>query len=177
MTDTNAAAPAKALPTWLDRLTPRAPVRLQLVSAALMWLVGLGFLLARGIGFLWTLDVTFHDATWLIPIAALALVVGVIKARYILIKYARKAVARISRRGKACYFGFFAPSSWAFILVMMGGGIMLRHSALVTFPLGLAFLSLLYIAVGTGLAIADRIFWIAALSPIPDAEQPTLAAE
>jgi hypothetical protein len=72
-------------------------------------------------------------------------------------------VARIRKRGHACYFGFFAPTSWLFILVMMGGGIMLRHSALVNFVWGRMFLSMLYIAVGTGLAIADRIFWISAL--------------
>jgi uncharacterized membrane protein len=34
---------------------------------------------------------------------------------------------------------------------------------LVNFAWGRVFLSTLYIAVGTGLAIADRIFWIAAL--------------
>jgi hypothetical protein len=33
------------------------------------------------------------------------------------------------------------------------------------------FLSTLYLAVGTGLAIADRIFWISALrsAPVPEA--------
>jgi uncharacterized membrane protein len=46
---------------------------------------------------------------------------------------------------------------------MMGSGILLRHSAFVDFAWGRVFLAMLYIAVGTGLAIADRIFWIAAL--------------
>ena len=177
MTETNAPAPASAQPSLIDRLTPRASVRVQLVSAAVLWLVGLGFLLVRGVIFMRTLMVTYHAGFWLVPILALAVVIGVVKAQFILIKYARKSVARIYRRGRACYFGFFSWASWGFILVMMGGGIALReftplpHSAW-----GLTFLSLLYIAVGTGLAIADRVFWIAALSPIP-ATEPTLAAE
>ena len=103
-----------------------------------------------------------------------AIVIGIIKARFILIRYADKAVARIRKRGRACFFGFFSPKSWLFVLVMMGGGIALRHSALVDVAWGRVALSTLYIAVGTGLAIADRIFWIAALRPQPKAgEQPT----
>ena len=60
--------------------------------------------------------------------------------------------------------------SWLFILVMMGGGIALRQfTPLPHYTWGLVFLSTLYIAVGTGLAIADRIFWISALrsEPVP----------
>jgi uncharacterized membrane protein len=41
---------------------------------------------------------------------------------------------------------------------------------LVNFAWGRVFLSTLYIAVGTGLAIADRIFWIAALRSQPESE-------
>src|SRR5512133_1326841 len=111
-----------ALPAWLDRLTPRAGVRVQLFSAAIIWLVGASILLVRGLMFL-------HDR-WIIPIIVVALVIGFTKERYILNKYARKAVARIHARGKACYFGFFSVKSWIFILVMMGGGIALRHSVL-----------------------------------------------
>jgi hypothetical protein len=132
-------------------------------SAALLWFVGMSFLLVRGVLFVEVPGPSSHFSYWIVPIAIVAIVIGIIKARYILIRYADKAVARIQKRGHACYFGFFAPTSWLFILVMMGGGIMLRHSALVNFVWGRVFLSMLYIAVGTGLAIADRIFWISAL--------------
>ena len=40
---------------------------------------------------------------------------------------------------------------------------MLRHSPLVNFVWGRVVLSILYIAVGTALVIADRVFWISAL--------------
>ena len=165
MTDTQTARP------WWDKITPRASVRIQMFSAAVMWAVGLSFLLVRGVLFIVAPGRDMHPAVWwIVPIAVVAIVIGMLKARYILIKYADKAVARIQRRGHACYFGFFAPTSWLFILVMMGGGIMLRNSALVNYDWGLVFLSTLYIAVGTGLAIADRIFWISALrsEPVPE---------
>ena len=154
---------------WYDKITPRASVRVQMFSAAVLWLVGLGFLLVRGVGFLITLaGMTHWSVLALMAIVIAGIVIGAIKARYILIKYADKAVARIQTRGHACYFGFFAPTSWLFILVMMGGGIALRQfTPLPHYTWGLVFLSTLYIAVGTGLAIADRIFWISALRSVP----------
>ena len=159
---------------WWDRFTPRAGVRVQLFSAALVWLVGVCFLLVRGVLFVEVPGPNSHFSYWIVPIVLVAIVIGLIKARFILIRYADKAVARIQQRGRACFFGFFAPKSWLFVLVMMGGGIALRHSALVDVAWGRVVLSTLYIAVGTGLAIADRIFWIAALRPQPEpGEKPT----
>jgi len=159
MTTTEATRP------WWDRLTPRAGVRVQLFSAALVWLVGVSFLLVRGVMFVELPGPGAHFSYWVVPIVIVAIVIGIVKARFILIRYADRAVARIRARGRACYFGFFAPSSWLFVLVMMGGGIALRHSALIDVAWGRMLLSTLYIAVGTGLAIADRVFWIAALRP------------
>jgi hypothetical protein len=161
---------------WWDRITPRAGVRAQMFSAALLWLMGVSFLFIRGVLFIERPGPDFHFSYWIVPIALLAIAIGNVKARYILIRYAGKAVARIQGRGHACYFGFFAPTSWMFVIVMMGGGMMLRHSALVDHVWGRVFLATLYIAVGTALAIADRIFWTAALRPqtVPGA---TSAAE
>jgi hypothetical protein len=159
---------------WWDRFTPRAGVRVQLFAAALVWFVGVGFLLVRGVMFVEVPGPGAHFSYWIVPIVLVAIVIGIIKARFILIRYADKAVARIRERGHACFFGFFAPASWLFVLVMMGGGIALRHSALVDVAWGRVLLSTLYIAVGTGLAIADRIFWIAALRPQPKlGDKPT----
>jgi hypothetical protein len=158
---------ANAPRRWWDRITPRAGVRVQMFSAALLWFVGTAFLLVRGVLFIEAPGPDSHFSYWILPIVVVAIAIGLIKARYILIRYANKAVARIQRRGHACYFGFFAPTSWLFILVMMGGGVLLRHSTLVHFWWGRVFLSTLYIAVGTALAIADRIFWLAALRPQP----------
>ena len=159
--------------SWWDRLTPRLGVRVQLYAAAILWLVAVSFLLVRGVLFIEAPPGARHShfSYWIVPIALVAVVIGIIKARFILIRYANKAVARIRRRGHACFFGFFAPTSWLFVIVMMGGGMLLRSSALVDYTWGRVFLSTLYIAVGTALAIADRIFWIAALRPQPAPEE------
>ena len=147
---------------WWDAITPRAGVRAQLFSAALLWLVGTSFLLVRGVLFIEAPGARFHFGYAIVPIAIAALAIGTIKARYVLIRYEQGGGPH-QRRGRACYFGFFAPGSWLFVCVMMGGGMALRHSVLVDYAWGRIFLATLYIAVGTGLAIADRVFWVAAL--------------
>lgn len=148
----------------IRRFTPRAGQRVQLFSAAAMWAIGSAILLIRGVGFL-------HD-NWYAALLALAVVIGLIKSRYLLDRVARKAVLRIHERGRACYFGFFSWKSWMFVVVMMGGGILLRHSGLPR-----DFLAVLYVAVGTGLALADRIFWLALFKPAPAIEPLAGASE
>ncbi len=68
-------------------------------------------------------------------------------------------MTRINTRGHACFFGFFSVKSWLFVLVMMGGGILLRGTAIPRSVLGV-----IYVAVGTALIFADRIYWIAVFS-------------
>lgn len=158
-TPATAPAPSRSAGWW-----PQASVRVQLFSAALLWLIGASVLLIRGIAFL-------HDR-WIPLIIAAAVVIGLAKERYILNKYARKAVARIHARGRAFYFGFFSVTSWIFIACMMGGGILLRLSPLASpkdvIPWGRDALAVLYVAVGTGLLMGDRIYWKAALAKTPE---------
>ena len=162
--------------TGWRRLTPRAGVRVQLVAAALLWLVGTSILLIRGIFYIIAPDEYERFGYGIALIALVAVAIGLVKARLILIRYARKAVRRIHTRGHACFFGFFAPSSWLFILVMMGGGMLLRRTPLVDSWGGRTFLGILYVAVGTALAIADVVFWRAVFRPIPvvEEDEPTL---
>lgn len=162
MDDMNPQVPDAA--GW-RRLTPRAGVRTQLVAAATTWLVGLGFLLVRGVLLVEEPAGVFRWNLAIVPVAVLAVVLGVVKARLVLVRYAHKAVDRITGRGRACFFGFFSWTSWGFIVVMMGGGTLLRHSPLVDSATGRALLSVVYIAVGTALLIADRVLWAAALAP------------
>jgi hypothetical protein len=94
---------------WWDRFAPRAGVRLQLLSAAALWLVGTSFLLVRGVLFIERPGLGFHFSYAIVPVALVAIALGAIKARYILIRCATRAVARIQRRGHVSYVGFFAP--------------------------------------------------------------------
>jgi hypothetical protein len=147
------------------RFTPHAGVRLQLVAAAVLWLVGTCILLIRGVQYIAAPDEYARFGSWILVIALGAVAIGMVKARFILIRYAGKAVGRIRTRGHASFFGLFAPSSWVFILVMMGGGLLLRQTALVDVWWGRTLLAIVYLAVGTALSIADVVFWRAALGP------------
>jgi hypothetical protein len=154
------------------RLTPRTGARAQLVAAAVVWLVGTAILLVRGVAYIVAPDEYERLGYGIVLIALVAVIIGIVKARFILIRHAVKAVTRIRTRGHACFFGLFAWSSWAFIVVMMGGGLLLRHSPLVDVWWGRTLLGALYVAVGTALAIADIVFWRAALTSADPAARP-----
>jgi len=145
----------------LDRFVPRAGVRVQLVAAALVWLVGSSILVARGATYV-------SDRYWHSWALAAALAIGVIKSRYLLDGIAHKAIARIRQRGKACFFGFFSVRSWALVGLMMGGGIAIRNAIVHPGVIGAGILGALYLGIGCALFIADRVFWRAVFSePIP----------
>jgi hypothetical protein len=80
----------------IERLSPRAGVRVQLVAAAFVWLVGASILMFRGVGYV-------HDRYWHSWALAIALVIGVVKSRYLLDRVASKAILRIRTRGRACF--------------------------------------------------------------------------
>ena len=152
------------------RFTPRAGIRAQLIAAAVLWGVGTSILLVRGVLYMFAQEELDRFGYGVALIGLVAVAIGLVKARLILIRYAKKAARRIRTRGHACFFGFFAPSSWLFIIVMMGGGMMLRRTPLVDFWWGRTFLGILYVAVGTALLIADVVFWRAMVGPLPAAD-------
>ncbi len=145
----------------IDRLTPRASARTQLFAAAVVWAVGAGILITRGV-------VYVHDRSWHAWVlgAALAVIIAVPKTRFVLDRVARKAVARIRARDHACFFGFFSWRSWLFVGVMMGGGIMIRNAFVKPDVVGAGILGALYLGIGAALLVADRVFWHAALQSL-----------
>ncbi len=145
----------------IDRLTPRASARTQLFAAAVVWAVGAGILITRGV-------VYVHDRSWHAWVlgAALAVIIAVPKTRFVLDRVARKAVARIRARDHACFFGFFSWRSWLFVGVMMGGGIMIRNTFVKPDVVGAGILGALYLGIGAALLVADRVFWHAALQSL-----------
>src|SRR5665647_3410697 len=76
MTTTNATRP------WWDRITPRAGFRVQMFSAALLWFVGMSFLLVRGVLFVVVPCPSSHFSFWLVPIAQRADLLRLHKARF-----------------------------------------------------------------------------------------------
>jgi hypothetical protein len=142
---------------WHARLFP-VGVRVQLHAAAIMWLIGASILIVRGLGYL-------TSGTWHAWALAIGLALGVLKARLLLDRVAEQAITRIQERGRASFFGFFSLKSWGFIVLMMGGGMILRRIVANPSTVGAGFMGAVYIGVGTALVLADRHFWMAVLFP------------
>lgn len=139
------------LRSLLHRFNPRVGVQAQLAGAGFFWLAAATILLARGVQY-----TILGRPGGLLVLGAIGL--GLFKSGLVLDRAAEMAVARIHARGTGCFFGFFSWRAWSFVLVMMGAGILLRHEGL-----RLSWMAFLYLAVGTGLALADRVFWKALL--------------
>lgn len=136
---------------WHESLKPRASTRFQLFLAGVMWsTVGSGLLLS---GALWIRDEA-HPATGLALLLA-GILLGALKARYILDKTARKIVTRIAERGEGrCVGGFLSLRSWGLVLGMVLAGRLLRRGLLSPAAAGT-----LYVAIGAGLLLSSRLAW------------------
>lgn len=136
-------------PSPLHRWKPAARARTQVLLAALLW-TGVGIGLATA-GLRWLLQGTRWPVLWV----AAAAVAGSVKGRWALAGAARRAAARIARRGDGtCLGGFLSWRTWLLVLGMMGLGALLRRSAV---PTGL--LGFVYGAAGTALLLGSRVFW------------------
>jgi len=90
----------------------------------------------------------------LIPLLT-ALVLGLLKSKFVLDRAAERISTRIIDRGNGkCIGGFLSPSSWLLVVLMAGGGRLLRSSPVPRFWIGL-----LYSGIGVGLFHSSRIFW------------------
>lgn len=136
--------------SWVERYKPAAAVRAHLVLAGLMWTVVGAALVGFGGRWLWQLPTP--TAPWL---AMLAVAIGIFKSRFVLDRAARRMVDRILEHGDGrCLGGFLSLRSWALVVVMAGGGRLLRGSHLARGLLGF-----LYLAVGTALLLSSRVAW------------------
>jgi len=135
---------------WVEKYKPAAAVRAHLLLAGLMWTV-VGAALV-GVGGRWLWHLPTPTAPWL---AALAVVIGAFKARFVLDRAARTIADRIRERGDGrCLGGFLSVRSWALVAVMVAGGRLLRGS-----HVGRGLLGVLYVAVGTALLLSSRVAW------------------
>lgn len=152
--DTDVAIPGRSRPSLTNRLKPRLSARFQLLLAGIVWYAVAVALGLRGIGWV-------RGSQWVALLAAIGVGLGVLKGRFIMQRVASKAIARIQERGRdKCAGGFFSWQSWAVVLVMMAGGHALRLT-----PAPRPILGALYIAIATGLLLAGRLYWRAAITP------------
>ena len=134
----------------LERFKPASSARTQLALSGTMWTV-VGSVLAL-LGGWWVL----HDGQlWKLAPLLTALALGLLKSEFVLDRAAERISNRIIDRGNGrCIGGFLSPSSWLLVILMAGGGRLLRSSPVPRFWIGL-----LYSGVGIGLFRSSRIFW------------------
>jgi hypothetical protein len=134
----------------LQAFKPTANARTQALVAALMWTVVGAVLAALGVH--WMLAWGAPHAGLLV---ALAVVIGVLKARFVLRRTAGRIVERIRARGDGhCIGGFISWPTWGFVVLMMGLGYLLRHGHLPH-----AVVAFIYVAVGVALLVAATNIW------------------
>ncbi|MBU2601643.1 MAG: hypothetical protein KKA32_05675 [Actinobacteria bacterium] len=137
---------------WLELHKPTGSARTQLLMAELMW-TSVGSILL-GLGLYWVVE-RYHGPGW--AYATPFLVLGLLKALFILDRVARRTIERVRTRGDDhCLGGFFSASSWLAIVGMIVLGQVLRAS-----PIPRADVGFLYVAVGSGLLMSSRTFWAA----------------
>ena len=134
----------------VERFKPASSVRTRLGLAAATWsAVGAGLLAA---GLFW---LSAAGTPRFLALLALALLLGWLKARFVLEPRAAANARRIAAAGDGrCLGGFFSWGSWAFVAGMIVLGATLRRTALPRIWLGL-----LYGAVGVALLAASRVAW------------------
>lgn len=133
----------------ISRLKPGAPRSTHLLVAALLWsCVGI-LLMLRGMQWLYGIG-----QLWIVlP----ALILGTLKAVYMLDRSARKNISRIVEGGNnKCLGGVYSWKTWLLVGLMMGMGCVLRNSTLPK-----EFLGLFYVSIGWGLLFASRLSWVA----------------
>jgi hypothetical protein len=133
-----------------ERLKPAAKARTHLLMAAGLWTaVGLGL---STLGFIWCFAARIP---WPFVLAALGIVAGSLKGRFVLRRLAEKNAARVIRRGDGqCLGGFLSVKTWLLVALMMTSGILLRRSG-VPHPI----LGVLYSAIGTALLAGSIPLW------------------
>ena len=133
----------------LTNLKPGAPRRIHLLLAATLWSLIGSMLIFRGVSWLLTVG-----RLWIfIP----ALIAGTVKSLFILDNTARRGVRRILEMADGrCLGAVYSIRTWLLVLVMMGAGMALRHSALPREILGG-----LYVAIGWALFFSSRLAWLA----------------
>ena len=128
------------------------------ILAALVWYVGGIVLSIKGLSLLMEAELLQPDQHWPWTAAALALLIGGIKAKFLFVKSCRKNLARIAALGQPKAWQFFRPVFFVFLLLMILTGATLSFLAHGNYPflLGVAGLDL---TIAVALLGSSFVFW------------------
>jgi hypothetical protein len=129
------------------QLKPGVPRYIHLLLAACLWSIAGIFLMTRGMSWLMA-----SEKLWL---ALPAVIAGSLKSYFLLDNSARKGVYRIlALADGTCLGAVYSIKTWLLVLVMIGSGVLLRHSSLPRELLGAV-----YMTIGWALFFSSRFAW------------------
>lgn len=135
---------------WITRFNPAVSRKWLLLLAGLIW-TGVGLLLCS-FALRW---LTASPSLTSLGLGLLGLAVALAAYRLQFGKLALKNIERIfGLAEKACVFAFQAWKGYLIIVVMMTGGMLLRHSALPK-----PYLAVVYAAIGVALVLASSHYY------------------
>jgi hypothetical protein len=135
---------------WIQAYKPAASRRTHLLLASLLWSAVGTLLLVFGVW--WVVHGHSRYAPGLVVVAV---GIGVVKARFVLARTARRMIDRILARGDGrCIGGFLSIRTWLVVVVMASAGRWLRSG-----PIPHLIVGFIYAAVGTALLLASRHLW------------------
>ena len=125
---------------------PAVSTKWLIASAGLMWSI-VGIMLCR-LAFQWLIVVSgLQEAIY----GAIGLAAAVVIYYFGFSRIAKKNIYRVSLyKGKTCFFAFQEWKSYIIIMVMIGFGILLRHSSIHKY-----YLAVVYIAIGGALFLSS----------------------
>ena len=141
---------------------------LNTIAGGLWCVIGL-FLIFRGLGLYQLAGQEQHSTQIAITLSVItAMLIGLIKGRFVLSKTARKNKARIHGLKDPVYIHqIFAKPYYFLIPMMMGLGVLLRSYN--EYLGGYVVIAAIYCGIGMGLIISSRTYWAAETpSPEPD---------
>ncbi|MCL2526009.1 MAG: hypothetical protein FWE46_03025 [Coriobacteriia bacterium] len=134
------------------KLFPQAGVRTQLLYCSIMWLIGAMMILRLAMIYL----ATVGSVVWWIP--PVGLLLGLIKAYWLMIPAAANSIKRINEKGRDWIFNALAPKSYIMIGGMMTAGILLRTLGPNDQTGYQIFLATAYLVIGIGLFMSAGVF-------------------
>ena len=128
------------------------------ILAAAVWYVGGIMLVRKAVVLLVEAEKLRPEANWPIFAAAIGVLAGLVKARFLFNKFCRKNLARIDALNRPMIWGFFRPRFFFFLALMIMAGATSSKMAHGNYPLSIG-VAALDVAIGTALLASSVVFW------------------
>jgi len=135
-----------------SKFFPQVGTRGQLLFAAILWLIGAGMILRFAMIYLTQVG----SEHWWVP--PLGLLLGIIKAYWLMIPSAANSIARMNKQGKTWLFNSFSLRTYLIVGGMIILGILLRTLGPTDLLGYQMFLAVAYLTIGIGLFMSDGVF-------------------